>query len=222
MDEPHFAGRRLVDLIESYQDRGNRDELAERLREQWSPPCLVLLLDEPQPAIVAAAAVALGLIGRGSDAPRLARLLHHAEDAVVRAAEDALWCLWFREGGSIGCAVLTRIAGSIEEQDTENVIPLLTDLIRTQPGYAEAHHQRCQAYYLEGDYQQSMRDARRAVSLNPLHFGALATQAHCCVALDRFPEAMRLYDDVLRIHPNMTGIRRNVRALRDRLALAGV
>ncbi|MFQ5423949.1 MAG: tetratricopeptide repeat protein [Phycisphaerae bacterium] len=220
MDESCMAGRALVELARPYLDRNDRDGLAARLQERWSPECLSLLLDAEAPAIAAVAATSLGLIGGDADAPSLARLLHRDEGAVVLAAEDALWSIWFRTGGTLGRSVLVRIAQTIQRGDSEGVIPLLTELIRAQPTFAEAYHQRSAACFLEGDYLPSLRDARRAVELNPLHFGALANVGHCHAALGRYPEALESYRAVLRIHPRMHGIRAAIRAIREKLVLA--
>jgi tetratricopeptide (TPR) repeat protein len=114
-------------------------------------------------------------------------------------------------------AVLSRIAGSISGGETENIVPMLTELIRAYPGYAEAYHQRSQAHYLQNSYQQALRDARRAFQINPLHFGALANQAHALVGLGQFPEALKVYRQVLKLHPTMPAIREAIGHLRRRL-----
>lgn len=221
MDELQVAGNRLIELARPFIECDDLDGLADRLQEAWSPECLRLLLTADQDETVQVAAVCLGLVGGMDDAPVIAELLHHEADAVVRSAEHALWTLWFRAGGPQGRAVLHKIARHIDEGDTENVIPILNDLIRVQPGFSEAFHQRSQAFYLASDYEKSLRDARRAFDLNPLHFGALVNQAHCCAAMDRMGEALRLYREVLRIHPRMSGIRRTIQVLRRSLALTG-
>jgi len=221
MDESAHAGRRLIQFFDTWRGRA-RDDLAASLADQWSPECLARLLDSPERRVVCAAAQAIGLIGRLSDQERLAALLHHADPSVAQSAEDAMWSLWFRDGGPIACAVLTRLARSVDRGDTENVIPLLNDLIRTHPTFAEAFHQRSQVYYLDGAHEESLRDARRAVALNPLHFAALATLGHCHAALGRFSEAIRIYDQVLRIHPAMSGIRQTLQAVRGQRIPAGM
>jgi tetratricopeptide (TPR) repeat protein len=219
MDEQVAAGRRLAELARSYIDRDDKAGLARRLEADWSSDCLALLLGDDDAGVVELAALGLGLIGDMSCCPRLAQSLHHEDQAVVLATEDALWSIWFRAGGCMGQAALTRIAEAIKAGTTENVVPMLTELIRTLPTYAEAHHQRSQAYYLEGVYALVLRDARRAFELNPWHFGALANQAHALSALGRMQEALRVYRQVLELHPRMPGVRESIRRLRERLAL---
>jgi tetratricopeptide (TPR) repeat protein len=219
MDELGAAAQRLITLAAPYLARGDKDGLARRLESSWSQECLSLLLDHAEPAIVEVAAACLGLVGDMSACPKLAALLHHPSAGVVAEAEDALWAVWFRDGGKVGRAVLARIAGSIRSQETENVVPLLTEIIRSHPSWAEAHHQRGQAHYLENAYSEALRDARRAFELNRFHFAALSIQAHACAALGRYQEALRLYREVLQLHPRLHGIRAAIHHLRQRGAL---
>lgn len=221
MDERQIAGRRLVQFARPYLDQGDRDSLARCLAEHWSAEPLALLLDCEDADVVEVAAAGLGLIGDMSACPSLARLLHHDRASTVEAAEDALWLIWFRAGGKVGQAVLSRIARAINAHETENIVLMLTELIRAQPAYAEAYHQRSQAYYLRDSLNNALRDARRACELNPWHFGALANQAHALVGLGRSQEALKAYQAALRLHPRMYGIRDAIRHLRQLLTPVG-
>ncbi len=217
MDEQRFAGQRLLQLVGPFLERQDRAGLAAALEGGWSPECLALLLEDPDWSVVRAAAVCLGLVGEAEAGPALAKLLAYDDPVVVEAAEDALWRIWFRAAGPLPQAVLSRIAKSIREGETENVAPMLTELIRSHPTFAEAHHQRSQAHYLRGAYDETLRDARRAFELNPLHFGALANMAHSYAALGHYAEALKAYREVLALHPHMPGIRSSIRQVRERL-----
>ncbi|HKQ46878.1 MAG TPA: tetratricopeptide repeat protein [Phycisphaerae bacterium] len=218
MDEQRYAGQRLVQLAAPYLDRKDRVGLAAALEGEWSPECLALLLEDDNEAVVRAAAVSLGVVGSGKAGPSLIHLLGHENPDVVEAAEDALWSIWFRAKGSLPQAVLGKIAQAIRNGETENVVPMLTELIRTQPTYAEAFHQRSQAHYLRGEYEEGLRDARRAYELNPLHFGALANIAHCYAAIGHYAEALKSYRDALALYPHQPLIRKAIRELRERVA----
>lgn len=221
MDELHIVGTRLVKLARPYLDRGDRDGLAGHLTESWSPECLALLLDSEDDDIVEVATSCLGLIGDMPVCDPLARLLHHPSETIGNAAEDALWAVWFRAGGRLAQSVLTRIARAIEAGESENAVSMLTELVRSHPTYAEAYHQRSQAHYLEDRFDATMRDAQRAIKLNPWHFGAMANRAHALVGLGRMQDALIAYRRVLTLHPRMAGIRTAIRHLRRRLAPVG-
>jgi tetratricopeptide (TPR) repeat protein len=157
-----------------------------------------------------------------SAGPALAGLLGHDNLLIVDAAENALWAIWFREGGPVARAVLYRIDQGIQTQRTENVTAMITELIRAYPAFAEAYHQRAQAHYLDSEFSSALRDARRAHELNPLHFAALALTGHCLALLGRYQDALKTYREVLKIYPKMAGIRESMRAIRSRLEPARV
>ncbi len=217
MNVQHAAGQRLLRLARPYLDCSNREGLAAALQDAWSLDCLVLLLDDQDTEVALVTLVCLGLVGDESVCPAVARRLHHEDYDIVAAAEDALWSIWFRAGGTVAQSVLYKIARRIQANDTDDLIPVLTELIRARPAYAEAVHQRSQAHYLAGEYDAALRDARRTVKLNPLHFGALANQAHALAAIGRYSDALAAYRQVQTIHPQMPGVRAAVRCLRERL-----
>lgn len=218
MNEQNAAGSRLLRQAGPFLERRDFSGLTKALTDSWSPECLVLLLTDDDAEVIETAAVCVGLIGDMGSAPALAELLHHDRASVVAAAEDALWSVWFRDGGTLSQAVLRRIATSVESGEMENVIPLLTEIIKTQPTFAEPYHQRSQVHYLQNNYPAALRDARRAFELNPLHFGALANQAHAHAALGHYQEAFKLYREVLSLHPCFPGIRSAMHQVRQLLS----
>lgn len=221
-DEDRLASQRLLAMAGPYLRRRDHKGLSDRLLAEWSPECLTLLLDLDDPTLVKTALVCVGLVGDTAVTPAVARCLHHADSRVVAAAENALWSIWFRAGGTMAQAALARIAGFIRAGETENVISMLTELIRAYPNFAEAHHQRSQAYYLEGSYDFALRDARRAIALNPLHFGARANEAHSLAALGRSREALEAYRAAHSLHPTMPGISEAIDHLLEQLVAAAV
>ena len=201
-------------------ERQDRPGLARALEGAWSPECLALLLEDADWTVVRAAAVCLSLVGDMKSAPGLARLLSYDDPVVVEAAEDALWSIWFRAEGPLPQEVLNRIAQSIRQGETENVVAMLSELIHVKKSFAEAYHQRSQAHYLRGSYDEALRDARRAFELNPLHFGALANIAHGLAAMGQYDEALKTYRQVLALHPHMPGIQSSIRQIRERFAVS--
>lgn len=220
MDQQRAVGLRLLDLARPFLDQKDHDGLAARLAEEWSPDCLVLLLSNHDYEIVEVAARCLGLTGGMSHARSIAALLRHEEPTVVSAAEIALWNIWFRDGGELARRMLYKIAISLNDGETENIVPILTDLIRQRPTYAEAFHQRAQAQFLQENYAAALKDARRALQFNPLHFSAMALCGHCLSCLGRLEEALNAYREALEIHPSLSDIRTAIQRIRRRLAPA--
>lgn len=206
MDEQGIAAQKLVELARPYLREGDRAGFAAAIEGTWSADCLLLLLGSDDVEVVQAATIALGLVGDMSICPVLIDVLRHDDGGLVSDGEDALWSIWFRAAGPVAQGVLTRIAPLIHEEEIDSVVPLLTTLIKSFPAFAEAYHQRSQAQYLLGRYEAALRDAKRAIDMNPVHFGAMANMANCLVALGRYEEALETYERVLAIHPRMPDI----------------
>lgn len=218
MDEQDIAARKLVEFARPYLLRDDLAGLARDLDGSWSADCLALFLESHDAETIQVVTIALGLVGDMSACPALLELLHRDDPRLISLAEDALWSIWFRAAGPVAQGVLTKIAPLIHDKESDNVIPLLTSLIKTFPNFAEAYHQRSQAYSLLGRYQAAMRDAKRAIDLNPAHFGAMANMANSLVALGRYDEALGQYEAVTKLHPHMTDIDQAIEQLSQMLS----
>lgn len=221
MDEQQAAAHCLIKLARPFIIKQDRDGLVEKLREAWSADCLKLFLTSPDIEVVKTAAYCLGLIGTMDDSEALIELLGDDQPLIADTAEDALWSIWFRAGGPIAQAVLYRISRSIDDGEADSAAPMLTELIRSYPNFAEAHHQRGQAHYLNGEYPSALRDARRATELNPCHFAAFALLGHAHSGLGRYDDALHAYREALRIYPRMAGVRDSLQQVRSRISPTG-
>ena len=92
-----------------------------------------------------------------------------------------------------------------------------TTLIETAPDFAEGYNQRAIAYFLLEEWSQAIRDCKRAISLNPNHFGAFAGMGHVYVRLGKINEAIDAYQQALVINPNLVSIAEALLRLRNRL-----
>lgn len=216
---PHVA-ENLCALADRFIGRGDLAGLETVLRARWSPECLVPLLNDFQVDVVRTAATSLGLIGEMPHCEPLAALLHHEERAIIDTVENALWSIWFRQGGPDGLRSLRMAANLVERRLPERALNILDALIVRDSRFAEAHHQRSIARCLCDQYPAALGDARRAVRLNPVHFAAWAGQGNCLTHLGRYAEAHECYGEALRIHPRLDIVRESMRELAPLLGTA--
>lgn len=194
--------------------RRDRAALLNRLQQDWPVEHLVDLLDSDDDNVVKVAATCLGLVGSAAESTRLARLLHHDDSVVVSMADHALWQIWFRQGSFKACRALCRAVESIEKDRYQTALNLLNTIIRQCPTFAEAYHQRAIVLQLLERYDPAIADCRRAVELDPTHFGALAIMGHALCQAGRYAQALQTYRAVLQIHPRMENIRQSIRRVR--------
>jgi tetratricopeptide (TPR) repeat protein len=217
MDELNLAAEQLVHLARPFLSRGDTDGLTEALRARWSADCIELLLEHPDEEIVHLALTCLGLVGDLAQCQSVSRLLQHNRSALVVAAENALWSIWFRAGGSEAGRLVRKAAGLLEKHLPERALPLLDLAIRDRPMFAEAYHQRAIARLLLGRHDAALEDAKHASRLHPGHFAAWACQGNCYAETGQHAEALRCYRVALRIHPRSDMVRQLIRELRTRV-----
>lgn len=189
--------------------------LTRYLRRSWSVGDLANLLHGDDSVVAWMAAYCLSVVGGPVAVIPLARALHHDDPAVVSAAEDGLWRVWFDEAGKGVRNRLQRASESLGEDQLAAAIAILDDIIARNPDFAEAYNQRGIVRYLLDDPVGTIADCKRAVRLNACHFGAYASMGHARVHLGDYDEALSCYRAALDIHPRMEGIRQSIRKIRS-------
>jgi tetratricopeptide (TPR) repeat protein len=132
----------------------------------------------------------------------------------VRAAqaESALWAMWCRSDSPGLDARLAEAIAAMERRDLAGAEASLTSLIAVAPAWAEAWNKRATVRYLAGDYPGSIADCRETLARTPHHFGALAGQGLCHMALEQFGPAAVMFRRALEVHPHLKAVRKNLRS----------
>lgn len=217
MDATSATGAEFVEGIKPFLAERDTAGLVHYLDERWPRGELASMLHSPDASVVKASIICLGLRGRLSDAPILARLLHHEDAAVVALAENSLWSIWLRAGDDKANSLLAEAIDLMDDAAYVRAAKLLDEAIRLCPGFAEAYNQRAFAWYLSEKHLRSVADCRRALSLNPWHFGAAAGLGHCYAHLGLYERALDAYHAALKLHPRMEGVRTSIRQVRELL-----
>jgi Flp pilus assembly protein TadD len=135
-------------------------------------------------------------------------------DDLTRAgqAEAALWAMWCRSGRRELDRQLTEAVAAMERRDLGGAERLLTSLVEAAPEWAEAWNKRATVRYLAADYDGSIADCRETLGRKPHHFGALAGQGLCHMALSQFGPAAAMFRRALAVHPHLEAVRQNLRS----------
>ena len=73
----------------------------------------------------------------------------------------------------------------LKDEAYEEAVERFTEVIEAAPEFAEGYNQRAIAYFLMEEWSKSIRDCKRAIALNPNHFGAFAGMGHVYVKLGK-------------------------------------
>jgi tetratricopeptide (TPR) repeat protein len=130
----------------------------------------------------------------------------------VAHAEAALWAMWCRSGRPEADAELAEAIAAMESHDFAGAEGRLTRLVERIPAWAEAWNKRATVRYLARDYAGSIADCKKTLARKPHHFGALAGQGLCHMALEQYGPAAAMFRRALQVHPHLDAVRRNLRS----------
>jgi tetratricopeptide (TPR) repeat protein len=167
------------------------------------------------------AVAALGKLGTMADVAPLLDALYD-EDGTTRAyAEGALWQVWLRSGDAAVDKLLKAGIKQMEEGHMGQAVETFTRVIERKPEFAEGWNKRATAYYLMGDFDQSLKDCDEVVARNPAHFGALSGFGLNYVAKGELEKALGYFERALEVNPNMPGVQQSIELIQYRMGKSG-
>ena len=163
---------------------------------------------------------ALAVVAAEADAAAtavVAACLHDTDPELVGEAEATLWRIWARSGDAAVDRVFADGLQAMEQQDWLGAVARFGEVIERRPGFAEGWNKRATARYLAEHYASAIADCEEVVRRNPHHFGALAGQGLCHVALRQYRQAARCFQQALALHPGLDGVRQNLARVQQEL-----
>jgi tetratricopeptide (TPR) repeat protein len=150
-----------------------------------------------------------------------AQLQASASAASARAIVERIWACWLHHDDPGIQRLMNRGLRALEEQRYGQALKVFDEVLERDPDFAEAWNKRATVRYLMGEYAGSVRDIKRVLALEPRHFGALSGLGTIYLIIANDRGALDAFEAVLALHPHLTGIRRQVEALRQALGGAG-
>ena len=130
-----------------------------------------------------------------------AELVATKNDAEARSVENKLWVFW----GSFADADSQRLlAVSRDAQlrfDYGNALVAMKTLVKHQPQLAEGWNQLAYVLFLAGSYDQSLEAIEKTLTLEPMHYAALAGKAIILIKQGKEAEAQAPLKRALSIDP---------------------
>lgn len=206
-------GLRLVRLCREHYLRPMAQHVRQELQRLYSPRHLERLLASGDEETRRAAVLGIGLIGDAQCQSIVASAMHDPDAEVCKRAEAASWQVWARMGSADDQLRLVRVKESIQAQELHDAVAQVSLLIQNSPDYAEAWNQRALTYYQLRRYRDAIPDCRRALELNPYHFGASSGLAQCHLRLNELPAALEALQLTAKLHPTMPGLQEQITVL---------
>jgi tetratricopeptide (TPR) repeat protein len=126
----------------------------------------------------------------------------HRQAGEIGAAIERLWRF---EGGDTVNLLIDRGEYFSSRNENEKALPFLDAAVELAPEYAEAWSHRAYVEYRLNNYTAALGDLRRALAIEPNHFRALDGMAKILVLMGEKKAALEVYNQLLKVHPNIEG-----------------
>jgi tetratricopeptide (TPR) repeat protein len=178
-------------------------------------------LQSPDAALRLDGVDGLAQLGQPADAAPLLEALYDADPEVRIHAQSAVWQVWSRSGNPEVDALLKSGIRDMEEGRMGQAVEAFTRITERQPDFAEGWNKRATAYYMIGDYEQSLKDCDEVIKRNPQHFGALSGYGLIYVRRGELERALEYFQRALEINPNLESVEQTIELIRYKLSKDG-
>lgn len=142
--------------------------------------------------------------GPESTLNRLFAALHGTQDHVEgNRLTSLIWQIWNHPQDPETAVLMTEGREALEKLDFETAENRFNQVIGRAPAMAEGWNKRATLYYVMGKFEDSIRDIRRVLELEPRHFGALAGLGMNYDALGDKHKALNAWRKALEANPHL-------------------
>jgi tetratricopeptide (TPR) repeat protein len=139
--------------------------------------------------------------------------------APIATTIEGLWS--FTKSPTIS-VLMNRAFKALGQDRNELALKMLDAVVELAPDYAEGWSRRAYVYYRQNDFDGAVGDLRRALALEPNHFKALEGLARILSESGQKKSALKVYEQLLRIHPYMPGAKEAADELRVEVEGQGI
>ena len=161
--------------------------------------------------IVILATVFVTLCGTAANAtqddPRLDALFERLQTTKdsndAAAAERQIWSIWMEAESEDLNILMNQGAVAMSSQNFDLALESFNALITLAPEMAEAWNKRATLYFMMQNFEASVADVQKTLSLEPRHFGAIVGMGLIYERLGDQKAALRAFEQGLKINPHM-------------------
>lgn len=174
-------------------------------------------LNQPVAEVRFSGVVRLADIGTMADADLIAARLHDDNRQVREVAAAAMWQIWSRSGDKATDARYQRGIKLMQARRLDEAVAVFSDIIKRQPAFAEAWNKRATLYFMQGQFDLSLKDCDEVMKRNRHHFGALSGYGQIYIQKGDYRRAIQYLERALKVNPNQAGTADTIEVLEERL-----
>ncbi len=130
-----------------------------------------------------------------------AELAAAKSDAEARVIEDRLWTFWRSFADEESKQLLEESRQAQLRFDYDEALLYMKELVKHAPQFAEGWNQLAYVYFLAGQYDASLAAIDRVLTLEPMHYAALAGKGIILMQQGKVAEAQVALKRALAIDP---------------------
>ncbi len=153
--------------------------------------------------------------GRRGETDALLDALKKAESETAAASFEAkLRESWLRAGAPVAALLLNKGTRNLRNDADEEALDDFDAALVIDPDYMEAYNRRAMARATLGDWSGALADIQEVLRREPRHFGALQTLSRLAESRQDFTGALRAWEKVIELAPNLPGNQERLKSLR--------
>ena len=131
--------------------------------------------------------------------------------------ESKIWQHWLQAPDSNSTALLSQVVSAMESGDYQLALKLCSQLVDSNPDFAEAWNKRATLQYLIGNHSRSVADIRETLALEPRHFGAISGLGLIFMRAGDLDAALAAFEQVLVISPQSESSIASIKRVREEM-----
>ena len=133
---------------------------------------------------------------------------------------DKLWREWTSaHKNSDEEALMSEGLVAMSEGNLDRAENIFTKLIEANPSFTEAWNKRATLRFMLWDFEGSLRDVEKVLTLEPRHFGALSGLGMIHLRLGDPERALKAYEDLVNIFPSNADAVQKIITLKNYLGI---
>ena len=141
------------------------------------------------------------------------------ETEVIQAK---IWDIWMVCNNKETSALMQNGLHAMEAGDYDKAVAYFTQIIQSEPYFAEAWNKRATSFYMMGKTKAAIDDIEKTLVLEDRHFGALSGLATIYMMQGEDEKALKVYERIARIAPAEPHIQYQIQYLRSKMGISQV
>lgn len=127
---------------------------------------------------------------------------------------------WLKSGSDTVDLLMRGAEQAMLLNDFSRALDILDAVIRLKPNFAEGWNRRATIHFILGSYDLSISDIEQTLAIEPKHWGAMSGFALIMENAENpdKAEALKLYEEILKIHPFLPSVLESVENLKTELS----